>query len=353
VLGIACGVNAATGDTTGVAWGAEWIAAAAIGQPTGAEFDSDIIAAMEWLCDPDGDPGTIDDVPDVVVCAFGVEPALPGDPPYASCDARFQQVIDHLEAAGTVVVWSAGNNGPGRATIASPADLADGPGRNLAVGAVDATHSPFPYPVPEFSARGPSDCDSSATKPDIVAPGLSVRTTFPGATVGNFSGTSAAVPHIGGVVALLREVDPDLDVISAKEILLAATVDLAAPGPDNDSGHGLIDAMLAVELAIARVIAVEPQPTAPRLALAAPRPNPAAGAITVEARLAVPDQLILEVYSAHGRAVRRLDHGWRPAGRYQLAWDGRDERGRRVAGGVYFVRLAGAPHVARKLVVIR
>ena len=48
----------------------------------------------------------------------------------------------------------------------------------------------------------------------------------------------SSLPHIGGVVALLREVDPDLDVGTIKEILLAATIDLASPGLDHDSGHG-------------------------------------------------------------------------------------------------------------------
>ena len=53
------------------------------------------------------------------------------------------------------------------------------------------------------------------------------------------------------------------------------------------------------------------------------------------------------------RAVQRLDHGWRPAGRYRLEWDGRDTHGQPVPAGVYFVRLAGYATSARKLVVVR
>lgn len=61
------------------------------------------------------------------------------------------------------------------------------------------------------------------------------------------------------------------------------------------------------------------------------------------------------VYDAAGRAVRNLFSGTRPAGDYELEWDGHDGSGARVASGVYFVRIraAGATQVARKLVFVR
>ena len=66
VMGTECGLGVGTGDTVGVAHGAQWIACNAINQSVGPEFDNDVILAFEWLADPDGDPGTSDDVPDVV-----------------------------------------------------------------------------------------------------------------------------------------------------------------------------------------------------------------------------------------------------------------------------------------------
>jgi hypothetical protein len=62
----------------------------------------------------------------------------------------------------------------------------------------------------------------------------------------------------------------------------------------------------------------------------------------------------LAVYDASGRVVRRLFSGTRPAGDYDLEWDGRDSRGTRAASGVYFVRVSptGANPVARKLVLL-
>ncbi len=48
----------------------------------------------------------------------------------------------------------------------------------------------------------------------------------------------------------------------------------------------------------------------------------------------------LTVHDVAGRVVRRLDGGALPAGRHPIAWDARDDGGRRVPAGVYLVRLA-------------
>jgi len=46
--------------------------------------------------------------------------------------------------------------------------------------------------------------------------------------------------------------------------------------------------------------------------------------------------------------------GWRSAGSHEVAWDGRDDRGREVGPGVYFcVPGAGSPVPATKLMLVR
>jgi flagellar hook assembly protein FlgD len=48
----------------------------------------------------------------------------------------------------------------------------------------------------------------------------------------------------------------------------------------------------------------------------------------------------LAVYDIAGRAVRRLvDRDAAAPGAYSATWDGRDDAGRAVPGGVYFYRL--------------
>ena len=60
------------------------------------------------------------------------------------------------------------------------------------------------------------------------------------------------------------------------------------------------------------------------------------------------------IYDAAGRLVSQLFSGRRDAGDHQLAWDGRDTQGRRVASGVYFVRVhTRDAAVGRKIVLVR
>jgi flagellar hook assembly protein FlgD len=47
------------------------------------------------------------------------------------------------------------------------------------------------------------------------------------------------------------------------------------------------------------------------------------------------------VYDVSGRLVRRIDSGVYPAGHRVATWDGRDEHGRDVAPGIYFVQAKG------------
>jgi bacillopeptidase F len=231
VMGTLCGLGAATADTIGVAWEARWIADNAINQGVGSEFDSDVTDAFEWFTDPDGNPNTIDDVPDVLQNSWGIDHRFSG---YVDCDYRWQTVIENCEAAGVVVTFSAGNEGPYPATHRSPANICNTPTTNFSIGAVDATHYDFPYPIAGFSSRGPSDCDMVTIKPEVVAPGVEVYSSVPGGGYEQlyWDGTSMAGPHVAGVVALMRQADPDLDVDEIKE--------------ENTYGHGIIDAYTAV-----------------------------------------------------------------------------------------------------------
>ncbi len=245
VMGTMCGLGAATGDTIGVAWEAEWIADNAINQGVGSEFDNDVLDAFQWFADPDGDPGTTDDVPDVVQNSWGVYSWFTG---YEDCDYRWQTVIENCEAAGVVCIFSAGNEGPASQTHRSPANICNTPTTNFSVGAVDATNYSFPFPIADFSSRGPSDCPQGDKKPEVVAPGVQVYSSVPGGGYEWYwwSGTSMAGPHVAGVVALMRQANPDLDVDSVKQILINTAVNLGVPGEDNTYGWGLIDAYEAV-----------------------------------------------------------------------------------------------------------
>lgn len=249
VMGSITGAGHETGDTVGVAWGAQWIACNTIGQGASGGFDNDVIESFQWFTDPDGDPSTIDDVPDVVQNSWRVNEDFPG---YEDCDDRWWDVIDNCEAAGVVVIFSAGNEGPDPETIGSPPDRTTTPVNCFAVGAVDATNNDWPYPIAGFSSRGPSGCEGNATKPEVVAPGVDVYSSVPGGGYqGNgWNGTSMSGPHVAGIVGLMREANPDLEVDVIKQILLDTARDEGDPGDDNDYGWGFVDAYAAVTIAL-------------------------------------------------------------------------------------------------------
>ena len=61
----------------------------------------------------------------------------------------------------------------------------------------------------------------------------------------------------------------------------------------------------------------------------------------------------LIVYNILGARVRRLIDGVQSAGLHQVSWEGRDDTGRTLGPGVYFVRMQarGAVRVQRLTVV--
>jgi len=238
VMGTITGATAF--DTTGVAPGAEWIATNPL--VTSGPLDIAVIAAFEWLADPDGNPATSGDVPDVCHNSWGI----PTDGYPEPCEMTLWEVIDNCEAAGVVVTFSAGNEGPGPETLRFPGNRATTPTNCFTIG---STNLNAPYSASDFSSRGPSQCGGPyEIKPEVVAPGEDIYSTFPGGTYTLMSGTSMAGPHVAGVVALMRQAAPDLDVTTIKEILMATAIDLGIPGEDNDHGHGFVDAYAAVAM---------------------------------------------------------------------------------------------------------
>lgn len=237
-IGTICGRSPA-GDTIGVAIDAQWIAAAPIDRGGGIPGTiADAILSFQWFVDPDGNPETQDN-PDAVGNSWGISPIYHGVP---ACDETFWTVIDNLEAAGTAVIWSAGNEGNQADAVRTPADRATTQYNCFSVGSVNGA---LPHlPISSFSSCGPVYCTpdgSVAIKPEVVAPGDNVRSSVPGGGYSTMSGTSMASPHITGAVGVIRSANPDLDVDSIKEILMATAFDLGDEGNDNFYGYGIID----------------------------------------------------------------------------------------------------------------
>jgi len=89
-----------------------------------------------------------------------------------------------------------------------------------------------------------------------------------------------------------------------------------------------------------QALAVTPVSTPHAIRLYAGEPNPFLSQSTLRFDLAARSDVKLNVYDVTGRVVRNLyDRPATPAGRYTVAWDGRDDAGHDLPGGMYFYRL--------------
>ncbi|MCC6477270.1 S8 family serine peptidase, partial [bacterium] len=231
-------------NTVGGAPNALWIATNTINQGTGSAFDNDVIADYQWFADPDGNPNTLDDVPDAIQNSWGVNGSFSG---YTTCDTRWNAVILNCEAAGPVISWSAGNEGA--SGLRTPAIHSFNAYQVFSVGAVDANDGAAPFPIASFSSLGPTPCTPYSPdniKPEISAPGVNIYSSYPGGGYSTMSGTSMAGPHVAGVVALMREACPDCDHITIKEAIMQTALDQGTTGQDNTYGWGVINAYDAV-----------------------------------------------------------------------------------------------------------
>jgi subtilisin family serine protease len=113
--------------------------------------------------------------------------------------------------------------------------------------------------VADFSSRGPSPLPHAAGtwSPTFVAPGQLVRSATLGGGYSFSFGTSIAAPLVAGAVADLMSAAPTATHEQIVAALAGTARDVAAPGPDEDSGYGLIDIGAAVD-ALRRSVGRQP-----------------------------------------------------------------------------------------------
>ncbi|HSJ57583.1 MAG TPA: S8 family serine peptidase, partial [Anaerolineae bacterium] len=172
----------------------------------------------------------------------------------------FNDALSAWRAAGIFPAFSGGNAGPACETSHSPGDYYN----SFATGAVNSLDV-----IASFSSRGASEL--GVQKPQVSAPGSSVRSSIPGGTYANFSGTSMASPHTAGEVALIWSAQPELvGQVWATERLVEQTAMEIQDGqcgqperPNYVYGWGRISAIKAVTTALSydwdvNWLAVEP-----------------------------------------------------------------------------------------------
>ncbi len=94
----------------------------------------------------------------------------------------------------------------------------------------------------------------------LAAPGVDVLVAEPGDAYGFLSGTSMAAAHISGVVALLLDAKPDLDLKAIRGLLFKTAKHLNPGDPDQASVAGIVDAFESLK-AVSAPVAIEVPPT--------------------------------------------------------------------------------------------
>lgn len=241
-------------NAVGMAPGAKWIGCRNmdVGYGTPATYSE----CYQWFIAPypiggdpfnDGDPSK---APHVINNSWGCPPSEGCTDPNV-----LLSIVQAVRAAGIVTVHAAGNSGPGCSTVVDPATIY---AESFSVGSTTNTDA-----ISSFSSRGPVTIDgSNRLKPDISAPGSSIRSTLRNNTYGTLSGTSMAAPHVAGLVALVISANPQLagNVDLIEQIIRETAVPLTSgqtcggvPGsqiPNNTFGWGRINALTAVQHAL-------------------------------------------------------------------------------------------------------
>lgn len=244
------------GNQIGVAPLARWVACRNMERGNGSP--TTYIESFEWFLAPtdkDNKNPNPKKAPHVINNSWYCSPEEGCNSPAVS--ALMELAVNNLKKAGVFVVISAGNSGPACASIPEAASSFES---GFTVGASDANNA-----IGSFSARGPKmfgDLQKPYIKPNVVAPGLNIRSCVPGNAYGaGWNGTSMAGPHVAGAVALVIAANPKLagQVNAIENILemtaLKLTTSDSCGGLKKDAvpnftfGYGRINVLAAVKMA--------------------------------------------------------------------------------------------------------
>jgi len=237
--GTAVGLDVATASYIGVAPGAKWIACrnmnAGVGTP------QRYIECLQFFIAPtdlNGNNPNPDLAPHSIGNSYGCD-ASEGCSPNS-----LRTAVDNVVNAGIFMSVSAGNAGASCSSVNAP------PATYEASFSVGATGSRS-HTIASYSSRGPV---GSLLKPNIVAPGSGVRSSYPPSGYASLSGTSMASPHLTGAIPLLWQARPEFlrKPVETGQWLQQTAIPVSVTGcsssghPNNVYGYGELDILEAV-----------------------------------------------------------------------------------------------------------
>ena len=239
------GIIAAQSDNaigvTGVSWGTSTrvMPVRVLGRGGGTTYD--IIQGIRYAAGLSNDSGTVPPQrADIINLSLG-------GPGFSMTEqAEYNAVRD----AGVIIVAAAGNDNTNLPSYPAAYDSV------ISVSAVTMAQQKAPYsnfgPSVDIAAPGGNtavDSDGDSYYDGILSTLVDDATLVREPIYSFAQGTSMATPHVSGVAAILKSLDPQLDPDKFNALLQAGklTTDLGAPGRDDLYGFGLIDAFKAVE----------------------------------------------------------------------------------------------------------
>lgn len=224
----------------GVAWNAKIMPLRVLGVGGGTDYD--IIQAMRYAARLSNDSGTLPTrKADVINLSLGG----------SGSSSAAQLTVNEVRNAGVIIVAAAGNEKSHDAFYPAAYQGV------VSVSAVDTQKHLAPYSNygSSIDIAAPGGDTSKDRNGDGFTDGI-LSTLASGDAAGNnlaytyqyYQGTSMATPHVAGVIALMKEVNPALTPSDFDSLLSEGklTEDIGRDGRDDQFGHGLINAQLAV-----------------------------------------------------------------------------------------------------------
>ncbi len=261
--GVAAALKNGTG-VVGVAPEATIVPVRVMGDQWSIADDADLAAAIRW-----GAGIAVPGVPtnahpaDVLSLSIAV--------PWPTCPTELQDAIDAAVAHDVAVVVAAGNTW----TDSGPRNTIDDTAPATCDNIIRVTASTAAGVLEQYSNVG-----TAAVPATIAAPGT-IRSLCPLAMPScqdgyiDTIGTSMSVPHVSGVVALLRAARPELSVAEITTILTETATPFSTSCAASVCGAGVVNAPAALSRAMAGVtppVTPSPSPTpSPAVTLTTPR----------------------------------------------------------------------------------
>jgi serine protease len=212
--------------------------------PGGSGTSYDVEQAIRFAAGLPNDSGTVPAQPaDIINLSLGGAPFSQAS----------QNLFNQVRAAGVMVVAAAGNE-----ASSLPAYPAAYTGV-ISVSAVDAQRRLASYSNTgahiDIAAPGGDtsvDLNGDGYPDGVLSTGGSGTGDAISYVYSFLNGTSMAAPHVAGVLALMKSVNPALGPADIDALLASGALsdDLGTPGRDNWYGHGLVNAQRAVLAAL-------------------------------------------------------------------------------------------------------